>query len=313
MVTFDTPAPIDAVVNVPLGLVTVRASDTEQTVVDVRPIDEGRSADEQAAADAEVEYAGGHLEVKVARRRLGSIIGRPPSVEVTVELPAGSRLDATAWGEVRSEGRLGDATVNTAAGAVRLDRTGRLKLRTAAGDVSVARAGGHADVTTASGKIRIGAVDGTAAVKTSNGDITLGRVARDVRLRTANGDITVDHALGTVTAKTAHGSVRIGEVARGGVVVDTGFGEIEVGVRAGTAAWVDARSGQGQVRSQLDATGAPGPGDDTVEVRARTGFGDILIRRAVPTDADVPVDVDADGDLHPADATGAAQGPEDRS
>ncbi len=45
-----------------------------------------------------------------------------------------------------------------------------------------------------------------------------------------------------------------------------------------------------------------------MEVRARTGFGDILIRRAVPTDADVPVD--ADGDLDPADATGAAgQGP----
>jgi DUF4097 and DUF4098 domain-containing protein YvlB len=181
---------------------------------------------------------------------------------------------------VRSEGRLGDATFDTAAGFIRLDQTGRLKARTAAGDVSVARSAGHADVRTSSGKIRIGEVDGSAVVKTSNGDITLGEITGDVRLSTANGDVTVERALAAVVAKTAYGSIRIGEVVRGEVVLDTAFGELELGVRQGTAAWLDVSSKSGSVRSDLDAAGEPGPSDETVKVRARTGFGDIVIRRS---------------------------------
>jgi hypothetical protein len=34
------------------------------------------------------------------------------------------------------------------------------------------------------------------------------------------------------------------------------------------------------VRSDLDAAVAPEPSDETVEVRARTGYGDIVIRRS---------------------------------
>ena len=76
--------------------------------------------------------------------------------------------------------------------------------------------------------------------------------------------------------------MRIGEVVRGAVAVETGFGEIEVGVRDGTAAWLDVQSGLGSVRSLLDAGDAPAAGEETVEVRGRTGYGDIVIRRAAP-------------------------------
>jgi DUF4097 and DUF4098 domain-containing protein YvlB len=146
----------------------------------------------------------------------------------------------------------------------------------------VARAVGHADVTSSSGKIWIGAIDGTALVKTSNGDITLGAVTGDVRLNTANGDITVERALAAVAAKTAYGNVRIGEVVCGSVELETAFGEVELGVREGTAAWLDVSSQSGSVRSDLDAADEPGPSDETVEVRARTAYGDIVIRRAEP-------------------------------
>jgi hypothetical protein len=36
------------------------------------------------------------------------------------------------------------------------------------------------------------------------------------------------------------------------------------------------------VSSDLDASDGPEPGDERVEVRARTGFGDITIRRRQP-------------------------------
>jgi Toastrack DUF4097 len=282
MPTFDTPRSILATIDIASGHVRISASDRTDTVVEVRPTNESEDADVRAAEQTRVEYANGQLLVKAPKSKIRSLFGRPPSLDVAVDLPSDSRVDATVWADLRSEGRLGDSTFDTAIGSVRLDQTGRLKLRTAAGDVSVARAVGHADVTSSSGKIWIGAIDGTALVKTSNGDITLGAVTGDVRLSTANGDITVERALAAVAAKTAYGNVRIREVVCGSVELETRFGEVELGVREGTAAWLDVSSQSGSVRSDLDAADEPGPSDETVEVRARTAYGDIVIRRAEP-------------------------------
>lgn len=282
MPTFDTPEPIVATIDSG-GHVRISASDRADTVVEVRPTDESRDGDVQAAQQTRVEYANGQLSVTTPKKNLRSLFGRSGSVDVVVDLPSDSQVDAKVWGDVHSEGRLGESTFDTAAGSIRLDQTGRLKVRSAAGDVSVARSVGHTDVSTSSGKVRIGEVDGTAVVKTSNGDITVGEATGEAQLNTANGDITVERALATtVDAKTAYGSVRIGEAVCGTVVLETGFGELELGVREGTAAWLDAKSKFGTVRTHLEGADEPKPSDETVEVRARTGYGDIVIRRSTP-------------------------------
>ncbi len=72
----------------------------------------------------------------------------------------------------------------------------------------------------------------------------------------------------------------MGEVARGTVQLETSYGAIEVGIRRNTAAWLDVRSGSGQVRNTLTASESPQESEDTVEVRARTRHGNIDIRRA---------------------------------
>ncbi|GLY80308.1 DUF4097 family beta strand repeat-containing protein [Actinoallomurus iriomotensis] len=279
MPKYDTPEPITAVIDITAGRVQINAGDRADTVVDVRPSDPTREGDVTAAEQTQVEYAGGQLSVRGPKNKLRSLIGRPPSLDVTIELPAGSRVDAKGWANYRSQGRLGDASFDTATGSVRLDHTGALKLRTAAGDVSVARTDGYTDVSTSTGKIWIGEIDGAAVVKTANGDITIGAVTADARLNTANGDINVHRALGSVNAKTAYGSVRVDEVVHGAVVLETSFGELELGVREGTAAWLDVSSKFGTVRSELEAGDGPGESNDTVEVYARTGYGDIVIRR----------------------------------
>ncbi|SEG84548.1 DUF4097 and DUF4098 domain-containing protein YvlB [Thermomonospora echinospora] len=282
MPTFDTPEPITAIIDILAGRVWIRAGDRADTVVEVRPSDASEDADVQAAEQTLVEYADGRLSVRAPKHKFRSLLGRAPSIDVTIELPSDSRVDARAAADVRGEGRLGESTFHTAAGSVRLDQTGRLKLRAGAGDVWVGRSAGHLNVTTTSGKIRIGEVDGIAVAKTSNGDITIGEVTGDVRLNTANGDITVDRALATVVAKTAYGSVRIGEVVRGSVVLETNFGQVELGVREGTAAWLDVGSRHGGVRSGLDAADGPEQAEETVKVHARTGYGDIVIHRSRP-------------------------------
>jgi len=63
-------------------------------------------------------------------------------------------------------------------------------------------------------------------------------------------------------------------------VLETAAGELEVGIREGTAAWLDVSSHYGRVRNSLDETDSPEQSEATVEIRARTSYGDINIRRA---------------------------------
>jgi hypothetical protein len=117
-------------------------------------------------------------------------------------------------------------------------------------------------------------------MRTSYGDVRLGRTDGDARLETACGDVTVDRARGSLRGSTRYGKVRVGEAVRGSLVLETAYGEVEAGIAAGTAAWLDLQSGSGSVRSELTAAEGPEDATDTVEVQARTAYGDILVRRA---------------------------------
>jgi hypothetical protein len=281
MRTFDTPEPVMATIDVGGGHVTLRASDRADTVVEVTPSDPSDDADVRAAEQTMVTCIRGKLVVKGSKKRKLTLLGRGPAVDVVVELPTGSTVSVESWGEVTGEGRLGDTRVQTAMGPLRLEQTGPARLRTAAGDITVADVHGDADVSSAAGDVTIGTVDGSASVKTSHGDLTVGEVTGDLGVRSSNGDITVELAHAGLRAKTSRGDVRIAEVVRGPVEMHTAFGDLEVGVRGGPAVWLDVSAGAGSVRSELEASDRPDPSDETVEIKGRTGFGDVVIRRAV--------------------------------
>jgi DUF4097 and DUF4098 domain-containing protein YvlB len=116
-------------------------------------------------------------------------------------------------------------------------------------------------------------------IKNSNGDTWVGTAAGDLRLNAANGSIAVDLAQASVGAKSANGDVRLGEVVRGSVVLETKIGDLEVGIREGTAAWLDVNSQFGRVHNALEAADGPQTSAETVEVRARTSVGEVVIRR----------------------------------
>jgi DUF4097 and DUF4098 domain-containing protein YvlB len=279
MPTFDTPDPIQAVIEFTAGDARVTAGDRDDTVAEVRPSDPGEEADVRAAEQTRIEYAAGRLLVKGPKQR--NIFGRTGSIDVTVELPAGSRLQGNAGvGAFRSEGHLGDCRVSSGAGDTELDECDGLDVSTGAGAVTVDQVNGTADITTASGRIRIGAVLNRAAVKSSNGEIWIGEVIGDLRVRTANGRVDVDRARSTVDASTANGDLRIGGLTEGRATLKTSMGGIEIGVQEGTAAKLDAHTQFGSVRNQLQSTDQPGPADHTVEVYARTSMGDITIHRS---------------------------------
>jgi DUF4097 and DUF4098 domain-containing protein YvlB len=283
MPTFDTNQPIVASIEVSRGAVHVIAADRVDTVVAVNPSDRDRPEDVETAGRTVVDLANGTLSIRAPKPRgIAEHLGRKPigSIEVTVELPEGSSLRADAgFTDVRCDGRLDDVDVKTGAGDVRLDQTGALRVHSGAGRVAVEEASGRAEIVTA-GDMTVGVVGGDADLKNLNGRTWIGRVGGGARVRSANGDVTIDDAGGDVTVRTANGNVRLGRVARGSVTIATGSGGLEIGVAEGTAAWIDAATKFGRVHNDLTSADDPERSGETVQVRARTRFGDVLIARS---------------------------------
>ncbi|WP_275557699.1 DUF4097 family beta strand repeat-containing protein [Streptomyces sp. 5-6(2022)] len=278
MPSFDTPEAITVTAHVGAGSLRFTASDRADTAVEVRPGSPKRDKDVRAAEQTEVTYANGVLTIRTKERRF---IGPSGVVDVTVDLPVGSDIDVTgSWTHVASEGRLGKARVKTSGGDVRLDATGPLQLTVSHGSIAVDRVEGAAEITTSSGNVRVGTVDGPATLKNSHGTTTIAAAFGELRASGAHGDIDILRAEASVTATTAHGSLRATEVASGDVQLETSYGAIDIGIREGTAAWLDVSAERGQVRNALADSAPPAETENTVKVRARTRWGNIDVRRA---------------------------------
>jgi hypothetical protein len=278
--TFDTPEPISATIVVVIGDVRISAGDRGTTAVEVQPSDPSNGDDRKAAEQTVVEYANGQLHVRTPKLRSWLPRSGGGSVDVTIELPAGSQVHgAGQLADFHCDGPLGECRITTGLGRLRVDHAARLSLKSGTGDISVDRATGDTEVTAGSGDVRLRELDAAAVIKNSNGDTWVGEVRGDARFKAANGSIAVDRANAGVVAKTANGDVRLGEVVRGSVVLETSAGDLEVGIREGTAAWLDVSSRVGKIHNALASADAPASSDEKVEVRARTSVGDIVVRR----------------------------------
>ena len=165
-------------------------------------------------------------------------------------------------------------------GAVDLDTTADLWLRAGHGNATVAHADGTAEITADHGQIRVGTVTGDAVLKASHGSITVGESAAEVDAKLSYGDLEVDRARGSVTAKTAYGAISLHEVSTGSIQVESGYGQVTVGVRPGVPAWLDLSSRDGHVRNRLDGDRAPAESEQSVAIRARTRSGAITVEHA---------------------------------
>lgn len=281
MPIFETPEPISVTFEFGVGNVRITASDRTDTAVEVRPSDEFDESDVEAARRVRVDYTNGVLQIVGAKARAFDFSRKTRSVEVSLDLPTGSRVTGDVQvGDLNGTGRIGDCRFKTSVGNIRLERTGSLRVDTGAGHITADGVEGDAELRTGTGKVRVGRVEGSLVVKNSSGDTEIDTVSGDVRVRSADGAISVERAGAGVEAKTSRGSVRLGEVARGSVDLGTSMGDVEIGIAEGTAAWLDVNTGFGQVRNLLDNATRPEESDETVEVRAQTSMGAITIRRS---------------------------------
>jgi hypothetical protein len=214
---FPDTGPITAVLGIPAGRVRLIAGDRTCTTVDVRPADPAKSRDVRIAEDTAVAFAGGVLRVEAPTRN--QAFGPSGFIDVTVELPAGSRIEVKAAStELRAEGRYDEVAFDGAYGAVAIDEAAAVRVSTEGGDVAVGRLTGPGQITTGKGDILVAeATRGTVALRTRAGTITVaagvsatldagtgyGRVTNSLR---NDGEIQLD-----IHATTDYGDI----VARG--------------------------------------------------------------------------------------------------
>jgi hypothetical protein len=281
---FETEQPPALSVELSNGVINVVAGERSDTVVTLRPTDSTRPQDVAAAEGMVVEMVGGTVLVRDPRVRglAWHLVGwkRSGSVVVTIEAPEGSSLRAdTGVADFRCEGALGDVDLKAGVGSAHVEQARSVRVRSGTGDVSVEEASGRAELVTA-GDMIVGTVAGDAEVKNLNGRTRIGRIGGSLRVRSANGEIVVEEAGGDVDVKTANGEIRLGQIVRGTSTIQTAMGAIEIGIREGSAAWLDANTKYGRVNNELMPAAEPVEPTETVRVHATTSFGDIRITRS---------------------------------
>jgi hypothetical protein len=170
----DTPASITAVLDIPAGRIRFIAADRAGTTVEVLPVNASKGRDVKTAEQATVGYVAGVLRIEAPAAK-HQYFGPSGSIEVTVELPAGSRVEAKAsCAEFRGVGRLGDVACE-AFGAVTIDEAASVHVAAHLGDVTVGRLTGPAEISTQKGSIHIvEATSDTVVLRTQMGDVTVG-------------------------------------------------------------------------------------------------------------------------------------------
>ncbi|MGF1428596.1 hypothetical protein [Kitasatospora sp. LaBMicrA B282] len=216
MQKFATPAPVSAVLDIAAGRIQAIAADRADTTVEVRPANPAKGRDVKAAEQIAVEFTDGVLRIRSAEPK-NQYFGPTGAVEVTVQLPTGSHLEAhTAACELRGVGRLGEVVFEGAYRQIKIDEAAGVRLTAVDGDVEVGRLGGPAQISTARGSIKVAeAARGAVVLRTQMGDISVGAAAGvSASLDAGTGHGRVSNALkndGTaeldIRATTGHGHI----------------------------------------------------------------------------------------------------------
>jgi hypothetical protein len=182
---------------------------------------------------------------------------RPPSLNVTIRVPAGVRLAVVSGN----------------------------------GDVSVT--GAHAELVARSGngRVRVTGTAGEVEAASGNGEVTVDNVQGPVSANSGNGDVRVSTVQGPVSARSGNGDliIRMSELRMADdMEFTTGNGRIELTVPAGFNADIDASTGNGgirtdfpiQVSGRVSKTRLRGTiGQGGRRLRLVSGNGEIELRR----------------------------------
>lgn len=288
---FSVPGALEIEVTAGIGPVTVRLQeqpqDAAEATVEVRhdpsaraPLADGMNAmlswvgeqfGEQfgtglqaspadALAQTRIEQTGNRLVVRAPQ----AMPARQVALAVTVHAPAGSApAIKTSTADVTVTGTAGRVDISTGSGDVALDDIrDTCRVRTGSGALRVRTVHDDLSVRTGGGNVEIAAVPGSASAVTSTGPVWFGET------------------FGEVFARTGSGSIAVADARSGSVELNTGSGDLRIGIGSGVTGEIDVSSDTGRVVSELDVTAEPPSEQAELTVHARTGTGNAVLRKS---------------------------------
>jgi hypothetical protein len=254
----DLNLPIELSVHIPVGDVTVRA--TERSDVLISHAAPGSLGDLDDDSELMIDAHNNRIEV---RANSGAGIGWAGIAgDVDLEAVVGQITRAFRRGGHWSSAKPGRARVAVG--------------RHAWSDITIEvpqASTGRVDIHSASGDVRIEGVTSEIALKTMSGDVRVVRTSGDLALQTASGDLVVEGASGRLTAQTGSGNVRVASAQIEGFHIQTANGDILLDALLTDDGPFRAQTVSGDVRLTLRQATAGGE-DPTVSLAYQTVSGD---------------------------------------
>jgi Putative adhesin len=175
---------------------------------------------------------------------------------------------------------------------VTMPKDGDVTARSGDGSIRIEHVHGSLDLRTGDGSIRATDVSGRLVLNTGDGSVTLEEAEGDLELETGDGGVTVAGKLGSVKLHTGDGSITFraepGSVMKDDWSITTGDGGVALYLPSDFGAELDAHTGDGSIRSDIQLTGAAAEntrrsvrgrlGSGGKQLRIRTGDGSIHLK-----------------------------------
>ena len=232
------------------GSIEIQGWDKAHVAVEI----EKRGASRKALDDLEVKTAqnGDLIELEVKRPRAESFQG------IGLHRSATARLIVSVPRQANIHARSGD-------GSIRVERvTGKLELRTGDGSIRATNVAGELSLDTNDGSVTVEHAEGTLFVDTGDGSVNVTGKLAAVKLHTGDGSVAYRADPGSAMADNWE--------------ITTGDGTVSVYLPPGFGAEVDAHTGDGAIRSEIDGLDAPSRESARRSLKGRIGEGGKLLR-----------------------------------
>lgn len=233
------------------GPIEIRSWDRSEVLVEI----EKRAGDEEALKSIEVraDQRGNRVQVEAVRPA-----GRDKFVGIGFHISPQAKLIVTVPREGTLDAHSGD-------GSIRAEHLqGRVTLRTSDGSVRAVAIKGQLDIQSGDGSITVDDADGVAQLSTGDGGITSSGRFDSLKVRSGDGSVTVRADRGS-EAKTDWS-------------ITTEDGSVALYLPEGFNGELDARTGDGTVRSEFDLQGAERDERHRRTLRGKLGTGGNLLR-----------------------------------
>jgi DUF4097 and DUF4098 domain-containing protein YvlB len=268
---FQTPNPVKLYVELMSGEVKLDAVETDETTVTI----DGRNVD-----DVVVTQQGD--EISIIGPKVRGLFNFDRGYDVKVTLPLDSQFILKGGStDIRAKGRLKAAQVKSGSGDVSLDEITTLAdIATGSGDCQITTCHGPLTYKTGSGDLIVTTLGGEGKITAGSGDITIQSPGDEISIKTGSSDIRLGEVSHDVTVRSGSSDVQIAMMRAGALVSNSGSGDVRVTVAKGVPVYTDINTVSGAIRSSLTGAGKPEPGQDHIEIRARSASGDITLLEA---------------------------------